>query len=579
MTLSHGEITATMLTLGVMLASARLLGEVAKALKQPAVVGEILAGIILGPTVLGSLAPGMMDFITPTDGTKLFLNGFSTVAVTLFLLVAGMEVDLTSAWRQGKTAISVSVMGVFFPFILGYLTVLLFPGLISHPDGVDHYIFALFFATALSISALPVIAKTLMDLGVYRTDMGMVVVSAAMIDDLFGWLLFAVIIWIIGAGSPEHFSPAVTFALTLAFVAGALTIGRRASNRIMPLLNARTSWPAGILGFSVSLAFFAAAFTEWIGIHAVFGAFIVGTALGDSPNLRQKSKQAIEQFVSSIFAPIFFAGIGLKMNFAANFELGLTTVVILIACLGKIGGCGAGALIAGAEKREALAIGLGMNARGAMEIILATLALQYGIIGPGMFVALVAMAVVTSMISGPAMKWALGDKRAFRLADLFRPETFINPLGGEERDDAIAELSAILAGPSGLNPVDIRLAALHREKIVPTGLDNGVAIPHARMKGLAEPMIAVGISREGIDFDAPDGQPAQVIFLILTPENDNRAQIEILAQISALLRDSGSREKMKKAKNFGEFAAAVKEMSTHRAVKKQTPSPQGGGRR
>jgi Kef-type K+ transport system membrane component KefB len=162
-----------------------------------------------------------------------------------------------------------------------------------------------------------------------------------------------------------------------------------------------------VLGFALSLTLFGAAFTEWIGVHAIFGSFLVGIAIGDSSHLREQIRAVINQFVSFIFAPLFFASIGLKLNYAANFDWLLTLIVVVIACVGKILGCGVAARSSGMAAAEAWAIGFGMNARGAMEIILALLALQYGVISERVFVALVVLALVTSMMSGPMIQRAL----------------------------------------------------------------------------------------------------------------------------------------------------------------------------
>ncbi|MBY0432983.1 MAG: cation:proton antiporter, partial [Cyclobacteriaceae bacterium] len=167
------------------------------------------------------------------------------------------------------------------------------------------------------------------------------------------------------------------------------------------------AWPGGLLSLSLSLCFLAAAFTESIGIHAVFGAFIIGIALGDSEHMSERAKEIVHQFINNIFAPLFFVAIGLKVNFIANFDLALVLVVLVIAFAGKIIGSGLGTKLGGFTWRESLAAGFGMNARGAMEIILGIVALEYGIINEKVFVALVIMALLTSMTSGPLMKWML----------------------------------------------------------------------------------------------------------------------------------------------------------------------------
>jgi Kef-type K+ transport system membrane component KefB len=204
---------------------------------------------------------------------------------------------------------------------------------------------------------------------------------------------------------------ALTIALTLLLAAVMLTAGRWLIHRLLPWLQAWTSWPSSVLGFCFTLALLGAALTEWIGIHAVFGAFLVGICIGDSPRFRDDTRKTIHDFVNSIFAPLFFASIGLRIDVVATFDLLIVLAVLAIACLGKIVGCGLAALWAGTEPRTAWSIGFAMNARGAMGIILGMLAHDNGLIHERMFVALVVMALITSMMSGPAMQWLLGRKR------------------------------------------------------------------------------------------------------------------------------------------------------------------------
>src|ERR1043165_182008 len=189
------DILVLLLALGVLLGCARILGEIFQRFKQPAVIGELLAGILLGPTVLKHISPDIHQFLFPPTGTSSFvLSGISTVAVVLFLLVAGMEVDLSSVFRQGRAAMAVSISGIAIPFSIGLLAAWTAPDLFGRHEGTEEYIFCLFFATAMSISALPVIAKTLMDLNLYRTDIGMIVIAAAIFDDLTGWFIFAIVL-------------------------------------------------------------------------------------------------------------------------------------------------------------------------------------------------------------------------------------------------------------------------------------------------------------------------------------------------------------------------------------------------
>jgi len=210
----------------------------------------------------------------------------------------------------------------------------------------------------------------------------------------------------IGKGH-QNMSLNYTIVLTISFTAIMLTLGRGLINRILPWVNKKMAWPGGLLSLSLALCFIGAAFTEYIGIHALFGAFIIGITLGDSEHLSERAKEIVHQFINNIFAPLFFVSIGLKVNFLVNFDWALTLAILVIAFAGKIIGSGLGTRLGGFTWRESAAAGFGMNARGAMEIILGLIALENGLINEKVFVSLVIMALVTSMTSGPLMKWVL----------------------------------------------------------------------------------------------------------------------------------------------------------------------------
>ncbi|KAK3604140.1 hypothetical protein CHS0354_001947 [Potamilus streckersoni] len=244
-----------LLSLGIMLGLALIMGEIAQKLHQPAVLGEILTGLILGPTVL--------------DAHKIALESISSLSVVLFLLVAGLEVDLSTVLKQGKTGFSVAITGMVIPFSLGLAAAYYFPQIFGLPEEQNTMVFSLFLATAMSISALPVIAKTLMDMNLYNTDFGMITIGAAIFNDLLGWVIFSLILSMAG-GTLHGGSIWLTVAGTLIFTGVMLTAGKYLINRSIPLLQAYTRWPGGVLSFSITIALLGAAFTEWIGIHAIF---------------------------------------------------------------------------------------------------------------------------------------------------------------------------------------------------------------------------------------------------------------------------------------------------------------------
>ncbi|MEX0700868.1 MAG: cation:proton antiporter [Planctomycetales bacterium] len=557
--LSHHDVAVMLVSLGALLAVARVLGEIAQWLHQPAVVGEILAGILLGPTVFGALAPEWQGALFPSSGpVALVLGGLTTLAITLFLLVAGMEVDLSTAWKQGTTALKVAVVGMAVPFAIGFAAAWTVPRAMGVHAGADPLIFSLFFATALSISALPVIAKTLMDLNLYRSDLGMVIVSAAVINDLVGWLVFAIILGMLGPGAGQEARIAVTIVLTLAFAATMLTAGRWLLHRALPYVQAHTRWPGGVLSFALALALFGAACTEWIGIHAIFGAFLVGVAIGDSSHLREQTRMTIDSFVSFFFAPLFFASIGLRVDFATSFDATLVLTILVVACAGKLLGCGLGAAWGGMSRRDAWAVGFGMNARGAMEIILGLLALEAGMIRERLFVALVLMALVTSMLGGPMLQFVLGRRKPRRIGDFLAARRFIPRLESATGREAIRELAAAACAGGSCGAAAAGEAVWEREQTMHTGIGDGIAVPRARLAGLGAPLVAVGMSEAGIDFDAPDGEPAHLVFLVLTPVEDDGAQLEILSEIARLFRDRARLERARRARTLTEFLAALK---------------------
>jgi len=183
-----------------------------------------------------------------------------------------------------------------------------------------------------------------------------------------------------------------------------LTIGKKIIDRALPWIQTKLSWPGGVLSILLGCCLLCAAFTQSINLHAILGAFIAGIAFGDSVHLHEKAREIIHQFVTNFFAPLFFVSIGLKVNFVQNFELPIVLLILVLAYVGKVFGAFIGAYSAGLTKDESLVIGFGMNARGAMEIILGTLALNAGLISPQIFVALIIMALITSLTSGPLMK-------------------------------------------------------------------------------------------------------------------------------------------------------------------------------
>jgi mannitol/fructose-specific phosphotransferase system IIA component (Ntr-type) len=346
--------------------------------------------------------------------------------------------------------------------------------------------------------------------------------------------------------------------MTLGFLVVTMTIGRWAFHRALPLIQAHWSWPGGTLSVVLVLTLISAAVTEWIGVHAIFGAFIAGVAIGDSHHLRERTRSVIEQFIMNIFAPLFFASVGLGVNFVSAFNPIAVGVAMVIAFTGKTTGCFIGARLAGFAPRESAAIGFGMVAQGTMGVILGQLALEAQLINDEMFVAIVMVALATSIAAGPGMQKALRQKQARGLGDYLTEKRYVADMKALTSQQAIDELCTAAAESNGLDQARVFAAVWRREQIMHTGLGNGVAVPHARLDEIKEPVVVIGRSAGGIDFDASDGKPAHIICLLLTPGGDHTAQVELLRLVAESFGNPQSMQEALEAKSFTQFLVAIK---------------------
>jgi Kef-type K+ transport system membrane component KefB len=412
--LNHQEIINLLMQLGIMIFAARVFGEMARRLNQPMVVGEIIAGIILGPSILGMIDKDLYDMLFPMQGnSSIVLDGVISVAVVLLLFIAGMEVELDLVWQQGKKALYTSMFALLVPLIIGFIFTYTFPGVFGGKGTEDRLVLALFLGTTLAITALPVIARVLMDLNIFKSKLGMIIIASAMVIDLLGWIIFSVILSMMETGE-QNGSVGSTIVLTVVFAIGMLTIGKKLLNQALPWVNKKFAWPGGVLSIAIVLCFLAAAFTEYIGIHSIFGAFIIGVAVGDSQHMSERAKEIVHQFINNIFAPLFFVSIGLFVNFFTNFDLTMVLVLIVLAFVTKVVGASFGARLGGLSKYQSIAVGFGMNTHGTLEVILGTIALNAGIISEKLFVAIVVMVVVTIIISAPLMKYSLDKHKEIK---------------------------------------------------------------------------------------------------------------------------------------------------------------------
>jgi Kef-type K+ transport system membrane component KefB len=398
------------LQLAAMLACAVFFGQLVRRLGQPAVLGEMFGGILLGPTVLGSLTPAFYTWLFQSSAYVSVVREASIkLGMLFFLFIAGLEVNLSDLRRLGRRAILIGLVGTLVPIGVGVGLVYLLPIAFWGTQVQTHFFaFALFVGMNLANSANPVIARILMDLNLLKEDIGKVIMAATIVDDLVNWTLFAIILSDIAPTGQAATNLFVNIGMVLVFFIVVLGVGRWLGLRALHWVRGHVAWPTGFIAAMTLIILLAGSAAERLGIHAFLGAFLAGAALGSDDEEKNEAHDAVAHFVLSFFAPIYFVSMGLNANFVTSFDSLLVFLIVVVACVSKIGAVIVGAWLAGMPLgREALAIGFGLNARGATGIILAGVGLEYGVIDERIFVAMVVMALVTSLLSGPMIKQLL----------------------------------------------------------------------------------------------------------------------------------------------------------------------------
>jgi Kef-type K+ transport system membrane component KefB/nucleotide-binding universal stress UspA family protein len=423
--LGHHELLLILVQLALLLLVARTAGELMQRINLPPVVGELMAGVLLGPSIFGALLPALQHQIFPKDQTQAnLLSVVSWLGVLFLLIVTGLETDLNLIIRKGKTALIISMGGIIVPFVTGIgLGWFLPDSFLADPS--KRLVFTLFIATAMSISAVPVIAKVLMDLNLIRRDIGQITLAAGMTDDTIGWILLSIVAGLASSGTIDLKSVFGSVLGAVLFLAFAFTVGRSLMIQVLRWVDDRVGGPTASLSDVLVIGLAASALTHRLGIEAALGAFVTGILAGQAPRFSREAGRTLELITVSFLAPIFFAGAGLKVDLLQllapkTFVVGI--VVLFIACLGKFTGAYLGSRIAGLKHWEALALGSGMNARGAMEIIVATIGLSLGVLNQQMYSIIVMVAIVTSLMAPPLLRWTLthvvmGEEEAHRLAN------------------------------------------------------------------------------------------------------------------------------------------------------------------
>jgi Kef-type K+ transport system membrane component KefB len=398
-----------LLALVAIIVTARALGALFRRLHQPPVIGEVVAGLLLGPSLLGRVAPQATAYLMPPQVAP-FLGVISQIGAILYMFLVGLELDLSSLRHKGRAAVAVSHASIVVPFSLGALLALpLYPRLSS--ADVSFTVFALFLGVAMSVTAFPVLARILAERQMSRTKLGVLALTCAAADDVTAWCLLAFVV----AVAQARLSGAwLTTGLTIAYLS--LMIGV-----VRPLL-ARRLASAAVGQDAVAAAFVAlllsALATEYIGIHAVFGAFLLGAVIPHDSPLARHLGERLTDVVTVLLLPAFFAFTGMRtrIGLVSGAEQWLLCgAITFVASLGKFGGSAVAARLSGLDWREAASVGILMNTRGLMELVVLNIGFDLGVIAPSLFAMLVMMALVTTAATTPVLQ-LLGRRRGAALA-------------------------------------------------------------------------------------------------------------------------------------------------------------------
>jgi Kef-type K+ transport system membrane component KefB/nucleotide-binding universal stress UspA family protein len=394
----------------VLMAVGRLLGEAMLRLRQPAVMGQLIAGLILGPSLFGLLLPDLQHALFPkTPEQKAMIDAISQFGILLLLLLTGMETDLKLVRQTGRASLFASLMGIIVPFVCGVVLGEMLPDSML-PDPQKRLITSLFLGTALSIASVKIVAMVVREMNFMRRVVGQVIIASAIIDDSIGWIIVSIIFSLALHGSIEPMSLAQSIADTVLFMVASLTIGRRAVFFVIRWVNDNFVSEYAVITAILIIMGIMALITHMIGVHTVLGAFVAGILVGESPILTRHIDEQLRGLITAFFAPVFFgiAGLSADLTILADPEIALFTAgLVLVASLGKFGGAFLGAELGGLTRREGLALACGMNARGSTEVIIATVGLSMGALNQNLFTMIVAMAVLTTMAMPPTLRWAL----------------------------------------------------------------------------------------------------------------------------------------------------------------------------
>ncbi len=503
---NEGNLLHVLLALVVVIATARAMGSIFRNVGQPQVVGEILAGIVLGPSLLGRLAPGAEGYLFPaTVGPA--LNIIAQVGVILYMFLVGLELDPALLRKRGHTTVAISHASIVAPFLLGAAIALFLYPRLSASD-VPFTCFSLFLGVSMSVTAFPVLARILTDRGIHKTRMGAIALTCAAVDDVTAWCMLA---FVVSVARAQAAGAVATIAMTLGFIALMIVVVRPAMVRLSLVYGNRGRLTQGVMASIFVALLISASATELIGIHAVFGAFALGAVIPHDSGMARELTDRLEDVVIVLLLPAFFAYTGLRtqIGLVSGYEQWMMcALIVAVASAGKFGGSVVAARITGLNWRDSSALGVLMNTRGLMELIVLNIGLEMNVISPTLFAMLVIMALVTTFATTPILhlitRHQIPEVQPLAELGTFSPEPLVAPQAPILAPHPSPHPAPRPAQPSA-RPMPARTE--HSAILVPVSNPEGVAV-------------LVELALAATPHDAP---PPRVLALVKTPPGGVRS--------------------------------------------------------
>ncbi len=499
---SQGDLLHVLLALVVVIATARAMGWIFRSANQPPVVGEILAGIVLGPSLLGRLAPGAEGYLFPATVGP-FLNIIAQVGVILYMFLVGLELDPALLRKRGHTTVAISHASIVTPFLLGATIALYLYPKLSTSD-VPFTCFSLFLGVSMSVTAFPVLARILTDRGIHKTHMGAIALTCAAVDDVTAWCMLA---FVVSVARAQAAGAVVTIAMALGFILLMLAVVRPAMVRLSLVYGNRGRLTQGVMASIFIALLISASATELIGIHAVFGAFALGAVIPHDSGMARELTDRLEDIVIVLLLPAFFAYTGLRTQIGlvnGSEQWIMCALIVAVASLGKFGGSAIAARITGLDWRDSSALGVLMNTRGLMELIVLNIGLEMNVISPTLFAMLVIMALVTTFSTTPILhlitRRQIAEIEPFPELGTFSPEPAVAP-------QAPFRTPHPAPRPAQPPPRPMLVGTEHSAILVPVSNPEGVAV-------------LVELALAATPHDAP---PPRVLALVKTPPGGVRS--------------------------------------------------------